>query len=155
MVSIRKAKVKDLDLVSAMAVNLLKYHSQFDTYYRPAKNAKGAYHKLFRSAIFSRRKILLVAEIDSEIIGFVMALVRRKPPVFAIKDYGFITDIFIVNEYRNQGIAGLFLQELFKWFKKNRIKNIELLAHVKNDIGQKFWSKYKFKDFLVSKRIKI
>lgn len=150
--TIRKAKIKDLDEVSRLAVKLLKYHERFDKYHTPSKDAKKAFYKYFKAAVYSAKKELLVAEKNDNIIGFALGEIKKAPPVLKVKEYGLIDTIYILPYYRKKKLAKKFLEWLFLWFKSKKMKYVNLYVHPKNQIGLKAWEKYGFKDSLIEKR---
>jgi ribosomal protein S18 acetylase RimI-like enzyme len=152
---IRKAKLKDIQQISDLAVNLLKYHTDFDPYFSLASNAMEIYYKHFRRCVYSKNKLLLVAEEDNKIIGFALGELGYRPPVFAIRKIGFISDVFVDKDFRKSGIGKIFLNELCQWFKKNGLRYIELTVHVKNEIGIKVWTKYGFETYLSRQRVEL
>jgi len=154
-IRIRKACLKDIKSVAELALLLLRYHSNFDPYFLPGKDAGPAYEKYFRSCVLSRKKLLLIAEKNNRIIGYSLSHITERPSVFQIRDIGLIDDMFLISNFRRQGVGRLFLQEISKWFKSKGIKHVELIVHSANDIGNSVWNKFGFKDFMIKKRGRI
>ena len=157
---IRKAKIKDISTIVQLAMELLKYHKDFDSYYAPAKNAKEVYAKFFKNCIYSTTKQLLVAEDGDEIAGYALGEISSRPPVFKIRNIGTINDMFVAEKFRKSGLAKQLLTELLNWIKSKKSKYpkldyIELSVHTKNLIGQKAWAKYGFKEFMSKQRMKL
>ncbi|HLD31397.1 MAG TPA: GNAT family N-acetyltransferase [Patescibacteria group bacterium] len=152
---VRKAKLKDVNKITKYGVNLLKQHYAFDPYFAPVKNVNKIYQKFFRSCIYAKTRLLLVAEEDKKIIGYALGEISSRPPVFKIRKTGFISDIFVEKNSRKNGIAKQFLAELKKWFKNKKLKHIELTVHVKNEVGKKAWNNYGLRDSIIKKRVDI
>lgn len=150
---IRKAKLKDIKRVTEYGISLLKQHYGFDSYFAPAKNVHKVYRKFFKSCIYSKNRNLLVAEENGKIVGYAVGELGSRPPVFKIRRFGFISDVFVEKNFRKQGISKQFLLGLKKWFKSKKLKHIELTIHVKNAIGKKAWTKYGFKDYIIKKKV--
>ncbi len=150
--TIRKAKIKDLEEVSKLALKLLKYHARFDKCHTPAKDAKKVYHKYFKSAVYSPKKELLVAEKNKKIIGFALGGIKKTSSLLKINECGLVDTIYILPHYRKKKLSKKFLDWLFSWFKSKKIKYVNLYVHPKNEIGLKVWGKYGFKDSLIEKR---
>ncbi|MBI4176276.1 MAG: GNAT family N-acetyltransferase [Candidatus Aenigmarchaeota archaeon] len=154
MIEIRKAKAKDIPAVVELAMDLVRYH-KFDSYLDPSKNVRSAYAKYFRQSIRSRKKLLLVAETDGRIMGFVLGEILKMPPIFKIRTAGYVRDMLVAERFRRRGVGKLLLKSLFKWFKGKGIKHVELHVHIMNDIGKKAWETYGFRTFLLKQRIKL
>ena len=152
---IRKAKLKDIKKIIEYGVGLLKQHYAFDSYFAPAKNVHEVYKKFFKGCIYSKNRLLLVAEENGEIIGYAVGELSSRPPVYKIRKMGYISDVFVEKNFRKLGIAKQFLHVLKKWFKAKNIKHIELSVHVKNEIGKKAWAKYGLEDYMIKKRVEM
>lgn len=157
---IRKAKIKDIPKLVQLAVGLLEYHENFDPYFAPAKDVKDVYARFFKKCVYSATKQLLVAEHNDEIAGYALGEIISRPPVFKIRNIGVINDMFVAEKFRKSGIAKQLLTELLDWIKSKKSKYpklnyIELSVHTKNEIGQKAWTKYGFKEFMSKQRVKI
>jgi len=144
-VIVRKARVKDLDLLSSMALDILKYHASFDDYYTPTKDARKSQYVYLKSCIYSRRYLLLVIEKDNKILGYLNAWIKKLPPSFLTKQIGYINDAYVKPTCRRKGLIEQALEESYKWFKLKKIKRVELSVHLSNNIGLKAWIKYGFK----------
>lgn len=144
---IRKAQKKDLEILTNFSVKLLKYHEKLDPYYKTTKKLKNELFNELRKALYSPKSITLVAEENNEIIGYTNALITSRAPFFVIQKIGLIDAIYVTEKSRNQGVAKLFLDELFKWFKSKQIEYVELKVHENNKIAKNTWSKYGFKDY--------
>lgn len=157
---IRKAKIKDVPIIVKLAMELLKYHKDFDSYFAPAKNAKDVYVKFFKRCIHSSMKQLLVAENDGEIVGYALGEISSRPPVFKIRNIGAINEMLVAEKFRKSEVAKQLLTELLDWIKSKKSKYqkldyIELSVHTENIIGQKAWAKYGFKEFMSKQRMKL
>ncbi|MBI2638094.1 GNAT family N-acetyltransferase [Candidatus Peregrinibacteria bacterium] len=152
---IRKAKLKDIKQITDYGVSLLKQHYELDTYFAPAKNLYEVYRKFFKGCVYSKNRYLLVAEEKGKIVGYAIGELGSRPPVFKIRKFGFISDVFVEKNFRKLGIAKQFLLELKKWFKSKKLNHIELTVHVKNEIGKKAWAKYGLEDYIIKKRVEM
>ena len=154
-ISIRAAKLKDLPRLAEMGISILKYHQQLDDYFKPSKNAKKIYLSFFKKCIYSRKNLLLVATDQDHVIGYSLANLNSRPPVFEITKIGVISDMYIEPNYRKQGLSKEFLQKTYAWFKNKKIHHVHLVYHFKNELGEKAWTKHGFKQFMSYNRIKI
>jgi ribosomal protein S18 acetylase RimI-like enzyme len=153
--NIRKATLNDLDTITQQAITLLYQHAQWDDYFNPAEEVDKKYTEFFETCISDPEKQLLVAEEKEQMIGYALGEVHTRPPIFQIQKIGFISDVFVVPEFRKLGVAKKFLQELKDWFKSKNLEYIEISVHTQNDIALKIWSKYGFEDSSLKKRVHI
>ncbi|WP_175639155.1 GNAT family N-acetyltransferase [Metabacillus schmidteae] len=71
-----------------------------------------------------------VIEHNNKIIACAGAFIKEDIPYCFYKEdkYGFIGDVYVDPEYRNQGYARRLTNEVLKWFSKREIHTIRLLA---------------------------
>jgi len=142
---IRKAKLKDLDVLSKMSLSLLKYHQKFDKYFSPSKNADKFLKSFQKKCIYSKNYYLIVSILDGKINGYALAGLSSRPPIFKDRKVGFIYDVYVEEKFRKRGIGKELLEEMFNWLKSNKIKNVELSVHAMNALGNKVWIKENFR----------
>ena len=157
---IRKAKIKDIPSIAKLAVELLKYHANFDPYFAPAENAEDIYAKYFKRCIYSPSKQLLVAECDGEIAGYALIEITSRPPVLKVGNMGLVDDIFMVEKFRKKGVGKQLFIGMLDWINKEKSKYatldyIELSVNLMDNISQKAWAKYGFKEYMSKQRMKI
>ena len=95
----------------------------------------------------------MVAEIDDKVIGYFIGKIEKAKSFIASKKIGKISDAFMEEKYRKSGIGRMMFDELVQWFKKNKIKHIELSVDSRNEIGVKSWQKFGFKEFMKKMRL--
>ncbi|HLS29833.1 MAG TPA: GNAT family N-acetyltransferase [Flavobacteriaceae bacterium] len=152
---IRKAKPEDLDQLTQYGMNLLKQHSEFDTYFTPIEKADEIYRMFLEGCLNSENKVLLVAEKEGQLFGYAAGEIQTRSPVFKVAQNGYINDVFVEEEFRKLGIARKFLKTLKKWFESRHIEHIELSVLAKNEIGIKTWQKFGFEAYELKKRVAI
>ncbi len=152
---IRKAKIEDVPRIAEMGVDFMRYLAEIDPYLTPSKEVKKVYLAHFKKAVHSGNRFLLVAEENGKIIGYALAKISRTPPVVKIGRYGVVDDVYLEKKYRGRGIAGQFLEEMYAWFGRKGISNVELYVLPKNKIGRNAWKKYGFKEYTLRLRKKI
>ena len=74
---------------------------------------------------------------------------------YKIKKIGYISDLFIIRNYRAKGISSRFKDEAIKWFKKKNIKHISIAVHRENKLAYSIYRKWGFLDYHIELRKKI
>jgi len=149
---IRKAKIKDLDKLIGLFLELCEYMTEIDPSYRLSKNKKGVVLKYLRRFIYVGYRNIFVAEKDGELVGFMTAMVVKNSPLFLEKNFGLISEAYVIEKMRKKNINHLMLEATLDWFKKQNIKRIELNVLPGNKLGMKVWEKEGFADVLLRKR---
>ncbi len=151
-ITVRKAKVKDLEVVRGMYLEFMEYHAKLDSFLSIIKNNKTHASKYLRKYIYASKKILFVAEKDGRIIGFIDAVTLKTPVIYKNRDVGVIPDAFVVAKMRSQGVSVKLLEACFVWFKGKKIKRIEMSMCTNNKLAIKAWNDNGFKDAFIRKR---
>ena len=147
MLKLRKAKQADVDAILDIWCELMDFHEQFDPTFKRARNGHKAFGKYLSSQITSRKAIVLLAVEDGKIQGYLLAHTAEKPPVFAARKYGMITDLAVTEANRRGGIGTKLYEESIEWFKSKKIERIELGVTTSNPVSYAFWSKLGYKAY--------
>jgi len=142
---IRKGKISDLK-------KLMKFLNETPELSEGIE--KETYTKRWVSSCLTDKKmsIVLIAEDKGEIVGFWIAEMWKE------REYSFTSDIFVIPEYRTQGVATKLKEEYEKICKKEGIKKILVLALTSNEKMHKFMEKNNYERgsqfYLYDKRLK-
>ena len=144
---VRKASEADLDFIVKLNQKLDEYYVKFDEYYKFKENIEESLRKYHRGNITSENTLLLVAEINSEIVGFANGRIQKYPPTFQTEEFGHVRGTFVKKEYRRRNIGEKLTYKMLEWFKSKGIKQVQLTVDIRNKIGVSAWTKYGFKPF--------
>ena len=151
MVKIRKALLKDLEIIYNLNVDLAKHELRFDPIRkRPQKRKRyhHGYNKL-REKLKKRDCQFLIAEDLGEPIGFIEGCIKKSPSFYKYPRRGEIGPTFVKKEYRKKSIGRKLVKEMLSWFKSKNIKWIQLTTHAKNINSINFWKKIGFKEYSI------
>ncbi len=156
----RKAKLSDVPVINMLGNSLVDYHVKIytkdDAYYnRKKKNADTVWKKFVTQQIKSKKGLVLIAYHQEKPVGYCLSLIKKNIPIFEIKEYGYISDLYVKNAYRRKGIGKKLIDESKKFFKKQKIKYLELTTNHNNYESIKFYQKYGFKEYSKHLRIRI
>ena len=150
---IRRAVLKDVDAIVELNKQLADYHRKIDKYYKPSSKTRKGFRKYLLEIIRKRCVRILVAEVDNRVVGYFIGIIEKAKPFLTPKKIGKISDAFVEKKYRRFGIGKSMFDELIKWFKRNKIKYVELSVDSRNRIGIKAWHKFGFKEY--TKKMKL
>ncbi|HUJ84470.1 MAG TPA: GNAT family N-acetyltransferase [Candidatus Acidoferrales bacterium] len=88
------------------------------------------------------RVIVLVAEFNSSIIGFVDCIVF--PSFWEGQKQGLIADFFVRDKYQAQGVGSKLLEALVKWAEAQNVAELHVSTGWKNAKARKFYDKHGF-----------
>lgn len=153
---IRKAKIADIEELSGLWMQSMRYHYRLDKYWGLRPDAKKMYKGYAKSLIHSKNAQISVAVDDrGQMVGYMLGKVKKRPPVFKMIEIGWIESAFVKKSERGKGIGRGLYGSLVEWFKSKGIHHIELDVDAKNELGRKVWRKLKFEKYLIIKRQKI
>ncbi|PWA10037.1 GNAT family N-acetyltransferase [Pueribacillus theae] len=92
---------------------------------------------------------ILVAEENGDILGVAFFNVGISLKMGG--PYVWLNDLFVHNDYRNQGIAKKLLLHLIRWAERENIRGIELETGVNNSVTKHLYNSLGFHD-IVSNR---
>ncbi|MBM4402471.1 MAG: GNAT family N-acetyltransferase, partial [Candidatus Cloacimonetes bacterium] len=85
--------------------------------------------------------ILLVAEEDNQIVGFVWGNLI----VYGFFRYGTIEELFVKRELRNRGIGGSLIEAIIKRFERLKVKVVFVTTEKENEEAINLYKKLGFK----------
>lgn len=95
----------------------------------------------------------LVARTEDDLIGWV--LVDRSLDWFTHKEIGWISDVYVKKEFRNQGVARVLMEQSLEEFKHLGYDDVRLNVFTFNEKAIRLYEKLGFKDVNKFMRIEI
>lgn len=144
---IRKATPNDIDAITVLNSQLADYHKAIDPYYKSGSETKSLFKEYITRIMQNKNATVIVAETD-KIIGYALGIIEKAKPFVTPEEIGRISDTFVEEKYRNQGIGKKMVDTLITWFKQEGITRIELSVDSRNEIGVTAWQKLGFKEYM-------
>ncbi|MEM5836623.1 MAG: GNAT family N-acetyltransferase [Candidatus Aenigmatarchaeota archaeon] len=153
-IEIREARKEDFEDIVRLWKKLTDYHHKLNS--KRYLSGKEREEKIRQSlekffAKKRRNRKFLVAVKKGKPIAIMLGSIRKSPSYLYEKRFGEIDVAFVEEKFRRKGIGRNLFEELLKWFKKRKIKLIEVLVDSKNEIGISAYKNYGFSE--VSKRM--
>lgn len=141
---IRSATPADVPAVLPMVASICALHQTWDAAkYGFLPNPQQRYEKWLVSQANNRQSVFLVAEDESKpnkLVGFLIATVEREIPIYSLKEFGFIHDLWVEPEYRQAGIAKQMVKMSIDRFKQMGVKQIRLDTANANEAARKLFA---------------
>ena len=83
-----------------------------------------------------RASVVLVAAENEKIVAFLIGTVEQEIPIYQLKEFGFIHDLWVEEEYRNEGIARQLTTLAIEKFREIGVKQIRLDTAGPNDAAR-------------------
>lgn len=152
---IREAGRTDGRAVAALWREMMTFHAALDPRFQFTTNADREFEDHFRNTLRSRDARILVAEANDEVVGYILAELHARRPLYPAGQYGFISDLSVRADWRRQGVGRALVAGLVKWFRSRGVSTIELFAADRSPDSQAFWQSMGFTDFLHLMRMEI
>ncbi len=147
-VRVRRAKVEDLPALVSLWREFVAYHANLDAdaadFFRLAPGANAAWRRIVRDYFGKRKKLCLVAEVDGEAVGFLMAIVRERGATFAERVIGDISHAYVQESRRGKGVGRALTAGALAWFKARGVPLLSLGVGAVNTLGVEFWKRMGF-----------
>ena len=137
--TIRHATIQDIPQIIPLWRELSEMHGEMEPMFKIVDNAEEKFAEYLNLILTKESYSVFVAEIDSKIVGYIIAGISTTPEVFVIRRRLYIQDMMVSPEYRRKGIARKLVGEVFVLAKERDIEKMDLLAAVKNEESNKFW----------------
>lgn len=147
---IRKARLADRFAVAEMWGDLMRLHQALDSRFTLADDAQQKYARHVQELLRSRDGMVLVAEcnLTGTLVGFTLGELQRRPPKACPGLYGFISDVYVCEEWRQRGVATALFEEMRLWCVAHKAKAIELYIAENNPAALAFWQAMGLMPFL-------
>jgi ribosomal protein S18 acetylase RimI-like enzyme len=149
----RKAKKEDIEAIMGLNKQLADYHRKIDGYWKPSSKTRKSFKKHLSNIIQKKTVKILVAENDERLIGYFIGSIEKAQPFVVPKKIGRISDAFVEEKYRELGIGKKMFGELIIWFKRNKIKHVELSVDSRNETAIRTWQNFGFREFMKKMRL--
>jgi len=138
--TVRPAASDDLDAVVELWAELVDYHQEIDPrFWERSPEGKRIYRGWAQETIEDEERLLLVAEVAGEIVGYSHAYLRESPPPMVDRTAGLIADLAVTERFKRRGIGRLLAEATLEWFDEKGTDGAMLSAAVLNDEACGFW----------------
>lgn len=163
MIVIRKAKLKDIDLILNFEKKLIKsaddiinkYCPQYFADYQLKKNYEEILCKYIKGRIYSKNDAIFIAQINGKAVGHIIISIKKSHPIFKMDKYGRINTVYIEEKFRGKSISSKLKDEALKWFKKKYITRVSLNVFPNNQKAINAYKKWGFSTGLIEMRMSV
>lgn len=145
---IRQAIRKDLDAIGDLWVELMSFHARLDERFGIPPQGRSSYIRHTYQAIRDHNYRVLVAEYDSQLVGYIIGYIAQNPPIFPQPHYGFIADICVTYHARRKGVGEALVKSVLEWFHARGMDSVQLNVAHHNPLSQAFWRRMGCTDYI-------
>jgi ribosomal protein S18 acetylase RimI-like enzyme len=157
---IRPATPEDVPDVLPMVAKVCVFHESLDrAKYGFRKHPERMYDDWLVGRATDRRSVFLVADAGREdrrkLVAFLVGTVEPEIPVYRLKNFGFIHDLWVEENYRHEGIARQMVTLAVERFGEIGVKQVRLDTAAANDAARGLFAACGFRPSVVEMLIEL
>jgi ribosomal protein S18 acetylase RimI-like enzyme len=143
---VRPAVAADVPDVIPMVARICALHEAWD----PAKysflpGTPQRYRGWLTARADDPRSVFLVADAEPKLAGFLIGTIENEIPIYRLKQYGFIHDLWVEEDYRYEGVGRQLMMLAIEKFKARGLEQIRLDTAFPNDAARKLFASCGFR----------
>jgi ribosomal protein S18 acetylase RimI-like enzyme len=143
---IRSAVPTDIPAVLPLVTKICALHESWDyARFSFILHPEQRYERFLNRLITDERSVFLVAEDEEQLIGFLIATVESEIPIYRLKEFAFIHDIWVNPEYRQKGIGRDMVTQAIEYFYQMGVEQIRLDTAAINEPARRLFASCGFR----------
>jgi ribosomal protein S18 acetylase RimI-like enzyme len=149
--TIRPAERRDADALGRLGALLMRTHYAFDParFLAPGDRPERGYGRFLTSQLGRDDTVILVAEQEGAVVGYVYAGVEPMSWKELRDEAGFIHDVAVDPGARRQGIAARLVDEAAAWLVARGMPRVMLWTAAPNEAAQKLFERLGFRRTMI------
>jgi ribosomal protein S18 acetylase RimI-like enzyme len=154
---IRLATVDDLDALGRLGALLMRTHYGFDPrrFLPPGDDPEGGYAWFLETQLREPDVVILVAEQDARVVGYVYAGLEPLSWKELRGPAGFIHDIVVADEARGTGVARELIQAAVEWLRRQGAPRVLLWTAAQNERAQHLFNAAGFRQTMIEMTLEL
>ena len=145
-ITVRTGNAGDMHSVFPMVFRELKERAAVDPgYFALRPDAPARFRQWVGPALEDPRHVLVVAEDEGAIVGFLVATVEQDLPVFVHDEYAVVRILWVDAPQRGKGVAGRMLDLAARECKSSGLRQLRASAAVSREIEKHVLKKAGFR----------
>lgn len=150
---VREATLGDVDQVVELWTEHVDYHGELDPRFKRAPGSEEGFREHLQRNVGRAEFLLLVAETEGEVVGFLHGELLQYPPCFEHRNHGFISDVAVSGSNQRAGFGSKLLDEGMAWFQDQAVPTVELKVLMSNPKAMGFWERAGFEPYMQTFRV--
>lgn len=148
---IRPAETRDLPALGRLGAELLRAHHEFDAlrFIPPGEDPEGGYAWFLGTRLEEEADVVLVAERDGRIIGYVYAGVEPMSWKELRDEAGFIHDLVVDPAERGSGVGAALMEQGIEWLRRRGVARVMLWTAQRNQAAQRLFEGHGFRATMI------
>jgi ribosomal protein S18 acetylase RimI-like enzyme len=140
-----------------MVAKIAALHESWDSArYGYLPHPEQMYQSWLKSRATDPRSVLLVAEqAPGKLAGFLVGTAEREIPIYRLREFGFIHDLWVEPEYRNEGLARQMVMLAVERFRDMGMAQVRCETAQANEIARGLFARCGFRPSTVEMLLEI
>lgn len=154
---IRPAERRDLAALGRLGASLMRTHYAFDRqrFLSPDDGAEDGYSSFLGGQLDDQGSVVLVADIDGAVAGYVYAGVEPLSWKELRDEAGFVHDLLVSDEARGHGAGRQLLDAAIAWLKQRGMPRVVLWTAAPNAGAQRLFERRGFRPTMVEMTLEL
>lgn len=141
--SIRPARTEDAPALGRMGAALVRLHHSYDPrrFMTPEEDVESGYRWWLSRELKRQGAVVLVAERDGAVVGYVYATVEGRDWNALLDAHGELHDIWVDESARGSGVGGLLAEELLRRLRAQGVPRVLLMTATRNEAAQRLFTR--------------
>jgi GNAT superfamily N-acetyltransferase len=151
MLTIRRAEPRDASALGALGAMLMRTHYAFDPqrFLAAGDHAERGYASFLRSQLEDDDTVVLVAERDGRIVGYVYAGLEPMSWKELRAPAGFIHDVMVEDDEQSAGAGSALIDAAIAWLRNRGAPRVMLWTAERNDGAQRLFLRLGFRRTMI------
>jgi ribosomal protein S18 acetylase RimI-like enzyme len=136
---IRPARRVDIGQLTDVWLQLMHMHEAQDHAFALADDGLAQWQQMAYDMLDRDDTFVLVADYGGNLVGFCLGWIARNPPIYAVSDVGFISELAVAQSHRGCGVGKALVAAARRWFSRRHLMEFQLSTAVWNQTAQDFW----------------
>jgi GNAT superfamily N-acetyltransferase len=155
--TIRRAEPRDAEALGRLGAALMHTHYAFDQrrFLEPGADAESGYARFLASQLRDEESIVLVAEREGRIVGYVFAAIEPLSWKDLRDECGFIHDLLVVDDARRGGVGEALLNAAIDWLRDQKMPRVVLGTAAQNEHARRLFERRGFRATMIEMTLEL
>lgn len=148
---IREFEERDREAIGEMVKELQEFERLIEADRLDEDEVLEMYTERILDTVLKEGGKIWIAEAKDEVVGFVFVEVVRNEEelLTSLKEYGYVSDLFVTETFRNKGLATALLKKVEGWAREKGLKMMKVESLASNMAAVGLYRKVGFREYEV------
>lgn len=138
-VSVRRARLADLDTIVQLRLSLLREHPEHPIYGRLRADAERRAREVFTAQLGALGETMFLAERNGRVIGILRCAESIASPLLEPARYAYISSVFVDPGHRRSGVLRALLDAAERWCTERGLTDMRLHSVSGDEVSEGAW----------------